>query len=126
MRKYLGTLGISSASKFEKFSGLKEDRDYAFVEYQGSNITHWDFAEDGLSAEKIKASRLCSSALVIADGDIASKGTRDSELESALDGRYIRLEHKEIENLIPIELVRKYLSDRNHDAEKIDTLEQST
>jgi len=98
----------------------KEDRHYAFVEYNGSNLVHFNFDEeeedsDGRSAtaSKIKAASLCAQALVIADGDIAGKANRAEVFAGQLRDRFVLLPVKEIENLIPQEAVhRQVYADR--------------
>ena len=65
-----------------------EDIDYSFVEYSGSNITHWCFSDDDSKEnrlypeiENILANRLSNRILLIADGD-ASVGV-EGELSDA-------------------------------------------
>lgn len=96
-----------------QLSFLKEDIDYTFVEYQGSNITHWDFSEDNEFGNKIKVSFLCGNPIVVADGDITKRKTRIEELFETLKDRFIKLNCKEIENLIPESILRLYLT-RNY------------
>ena len=65
--------GKRLAQRLEQY---KEDRHYAFVEYNGSNLEHFSFEnkefDDGQaeaeSVRKISVPDLCATAIVIADG----------------------------------------------------------
>jgi hypothetical protein len=98
----------------------KEDRHYAFLEYNGANLVHFNFAEgggsngDSGSSSTLNASYLCAQALVIADGDIAGKANRVEVFTGQLGDRLLVLPVKEIENLIPEAVLRLQVeSDRN-------------
>jgi hypothetical protein len=100
----------------------REDQHYAFVEYNGANLEHFGFgeSEDPLTCDQVAGAapasssarpttdvtRLCAEAIVIADGDIAGKGTRLERFRQQLGDRLIVLPGKEIENLIPESLLR--------------------
>ena len=111
-----GRNGINGKSLAQRLEEYKEDRHYAFVEYSGANLTHFSFEDaereegQGQATSNIvtKVSDLCSKAIVIADGDItdSNKGDRWKLFASQLDERFIGLPCKEIENLIPDELMR--------------------
>lgn len=104
MRKYLHSL----ADEREKIihESLLENFHYAFVEYQGGTLGHWGF-DDGDTTERLNASRLCSAAFLIADGDILGKGERAEKLNEELKHRFHLLPSKEIENLLPLNVVVK-------------------
>ncbi len=96
----------------------KEDRHYAFVEYNGANLVHFNFDEAaeaaetddrGTSSSEINAASLCAQALVIADGDIVGKGDRVGVFTRQLKHRFVVLPVKEIENLIPEQALRQQL-----------------
>jgi hypothetical protein len=98
----------------------KEDRHYAFVEYNGANLVHFNFDEggdsndDSGSGSALNASYLCAQAIVIADGDIAGKADRIAVFTGQLGDRFVVLPVKEIENLIPEAVLRLQVeSDRN-------------
>jgi hypothetical protein len=102
----------------QRLSAYKEDRHYAFVEYSGANLVHFDFAENtnslGIANESTQASSvtthapsLCAQSIVIADRDNENKGDRISKLYSELGERFVLLPGKEIENLIPEEMARR-------------------
>ncbi|MDD5773995.1 MAG: AAA family ATPase [bacterium] len=104
MDKFKKEIASSDKEYLEKIKNFKEDYHYSFVEYQGSNITHWTF--DGEEQDKIDVNSLCAQCFLIADGDIEEKGTRKANLGIALGDRFEILKCKEIENLIPEEIVR--------------------
>ncbi|MDE2311752.1 MAG: ATP-binding protein [Patescibacteria group bacterium] len=91
---------------------LKEDLHYSFVEYAGSNLSHWDFTEPGQQFEeaKIWAERLCGKALVIADQDFG-KEEKHKQMKEMLDDRYVKLEVMEIENLVSADILKKVIKD---------------
>ena len=101
----------------QRLEQYKEDRHYAFVEYNGSNLEHFSFQnkefDDGQaeaeSVRKISVSDICATAIVIADGDIRKKGNRSTWLEEQLKERFICLPGKEIENLIPEALMKEQI-----------------
>jgi hypothetical protein len=100
---------------------FKEDIDYIFVEYQGSNITHWDFSMDKEVEDKIKVAFLCGNPIVVADGDVSKRKAREAELFETLNDRFIKLKCKEIENLIPEIILQKYLT--NKFADEFDSID---
>jgi hypothetical protein len=109
-------LGQSLAQRLKQY---KEDRHYAFVEYNGSNVEHFSFEsnefDDGQaeakSGREISAPDLCATAIVIADGDVREKGERSTWLKEQLKERFICLPGKEIENLIPEALIKQQICD---------------
>jgi hypothetical protein len=101
----------------QRLAQYKEDRHYAFVEYNGSNLEHFSFENkefdegqaEGESVRKISVPDLCATAIVIADGDVRGKGDRSTWLEEQLKERFICLPGKEIENLIPEALMKEQI-----------------
>lgn len=96
---------------------LKEGLHYAFVEYQGSNIVHWDF--DGSKADDEKrslAAALSQSIFLIADGDIVSRSNNGQNrvdwLRSALNENFFLFPFKEIENGLPVPAIKDAASKR--------------
>lgn len=99
----------------------KEDRHYAFVEYNGSNLPHFSFVDESLDAAErqdntsleaaISVPNLCAHAIVLADRDIETKGGGERErlFVGQLESRFVKLPGKEIENLIPPELLKKQI-----------------
>ncbi len=100
---------------------LKEDIDYAFFEYAGSNIEHYFF--DELTTEEsdeiisdIKALALSNKIFLLADSDVAKKsskkGKRLTDLENLSRENfvpYIIWSFREIENLLTKEIWEKVL-----------------
>jgi AAA15 family ATPase/GTPase len=97
---------------------LKEDYDYSFVEYQGANLTHWSFDPSDEDTKRIKASFMCAHAFLIADGDVKTKGTRQETYEAMLGNRFLVLPTREIENLLPPEVLKKLVLDAFHENKK--------
>lgn len=100
----------------------KEDYHYSFVEYGGSNITHWSFLDDEdevtevdgkkIIDSRINIDRLCSISFVVTDSDNAAddseKKKRQEKLENLLgEDRFYCLKGREIENLLTKEVVVK-------------------
>lgn len=102
----------SLKKRYLELSTLKEDYHYSFVEYQGANLTHWSFDPDEKETEEVKASYVCAHAFLIADGDVATKGDRKQVYTDMLGDRFHLLEVKEIENLIPVEILRKVAAEK--------------
>ncbi len=104
MKKYLQSLKDERLKV--NLEGLLENFHYAFVEYQGGTLGHWGF-DDGDTTERLNASKLCSAAFLIADGDILEKGKRAETLNNELKERFHLLPSKEIENLLPVSVIEK-------------------
>lgn len=96
--------------KYFKKNSIKpyiENYHYSFVEYQGSNITHWDFDDqDKQHSNNLKAIKTTSQPLVVADGDVAGKKNRIEKLKEELGESFYLLKGKEIENYLPLEVVK--------------------
>ena len=112
MKKYIEELENSDDEKnkneAKKLKNFREDYHYSFVEYQGSNLTHWSFDPDEEDIEKIKSSYVCANSFLIADGDVATKGDRvDIYTKMLGDDKFLILNVKEIENLMPLEVLQK-------------------
>ena len=114
LNKYLEELKITDEAKWQDYSRFIDGYHYAFVEYQGSNLEHWDFEID--NSEEVDSSKpkglnavlVTSNALVIADADLKDK-PRFNELEQQLGERIIITQGKETENSISKKfLVRKF------------------
>ncbi|EOV0867799.1 AAA family ATPase [Vibrio parahaemolyticus] len=92
-----------------KLRTYSENLHYVFVEYQGSNITHWAFTDevDPEKTSKTPAQKLSKDVFLLADADIDNKGNRVQNLREALDNRFELLNWKEIENYIPQDIIVK-------------------
>ena len=107
MKKYIQELEKNDPEK-AILNNFREDYHYSFVEYQGSNLTHWSFDPDEEDIEKIKSSYVCANSFLIADGDVATKGDRVNIYTKMLgDDKFLILNVKEIENLMPLEVLQK-------------------
>ncbi|GAI74990.1 unnamed protein product, partial [marine sediment metagenome] len=106
-RLYLKTYMKKYAKDNIEYEHLQEDIHYSFVEYQGSNLVHWDFSSEDSDTERIRACFLCGNPFLLADRDIISKGNRKRVFQDMLgEDRFEVLKCKEIENLVPEEVVR--------------------
>lgn len=102
LQKYLQELEESGKQdEVVKLKLYRENLHYIFTEYQGSNITHWEFSDTPDDASKTPAKRLSQNILLIADADIQSKSDRVESLRKELGSNFLLLEWKEIENYIP-------------------------
>jgi hypothetical protein len=124
MKGFTAYLELRGGERFKstarQLACYKEDRHYAFVEYNGANLVHFNFEEseeadvNGMPSTGLNAACLCSQALVIADGDIGGKADRVEVFAQQLNDRFIVLPVKEIENLIPEAALRDQVNeDRN-------------
>lgn len=102
MGKYLE--GLYGQELHGKYSGYLENLHYSFVEYQGGTLGHWYFGGDEV-VEKLSASSVCATAFLIADGDIEGKSNRVELLRAQLSERFHLLACKELENLLPKEVI---------------------
>ena len=108
MEKYLEELELGPEKT--KLDGFLENYHYAFIEYQGGTLGHWNFDDgdvDGAEDSGLCAIRACANALLIADGDIKNKGSREATFRSQLGDRLIILPGKEIENMLPEIIIKK-------------------
>ncbi|MFK3990721.1 ATP-dependent nuclease [Psychrobacter sp. NPDC064578] len=112
LKKYLEELKTTDEDKWKDYSRFIDGYHYAFVEYQGSNLEHWDFEVDSLedvdsSKNKgLNAVLITSNALVIADSDLTKK-PRFNELEQQLGDKIVITKGKETENSLPRNLLIK-------------------
>jgi predicted ATPase len=107
-------LNLYQEQHFGESKSFQEDLHFSFVEYSGSNITHWSFL-DGDETSTINVDRLCGRLFLVSDKDDvtnSAKATRHEKLRTKLRDRYYRLECREIENLLTpkviMEVVMKY------------------
>lgn len=112
LKKYLEELKEVDEDKWKDYSRFIDGYHYAFVEYQGSNLEHWDFNIDSL--ENVDSSKnkglnailVTSNAIVIADSDLKKK-PRFEELEQQLQDRIVITKGKETENSLPKNILIK-------------------
>ncbi|MDN8272488.1 AAA family ATPase [Acinetobacter baumannii] len=105
MEKYLSELKTENTELYKQYRRFMPNYHYTFVEYAGSNLTHWSFSDDyadHLENKGLSAKAVASEMLLIADGDIQGKAERVSILKSELNKEnYYILECKETENTLP-------------------------
>ncbi|WP_019276881.1 AAA family ATPase [Vibrio coralliilyticus] len=109
MTKFLKELEAkgSEPERVDRLKSHLENLHYVFVEYQGSNITHWAFNHDEADLEKTSAYLLSNKIFLLADGDIGWKGERTENLSTHLGEQFHQLELKEIENYIPLDVIKR-------------------
>jgi len=99
----------------EERSQIREDTHYSFIEYGGANITHFDFGEGDEFAAGIRVAAVCSASFVVADGDIEKRAKRLAVLRKSLGDRLFVLKCKEVENLLPANIVQAVVVRRGLD-----------
>ncbi|WP_052252237.1 AAA family ATPase [Vibrio owensii] len=112
MDKYIKELEESNSeedkNRASRLKSYHENLHYVFTEYQGSNITHWDFGDtNDTQSSKTPAKKLNQNIFLIADADIDGKGERVNVLSDSLGAKFHLLERKEIENFIPSNILIK-------------------
>ena len=105
MEKYLAELEKSDEKQYKKYRRFMPNYHYTFVEYAGSNLTHWSFNDnyaDHLEDKGLSAKAVASEMLLIADGDIKEKADRAKKLTTELTKEnFFKFDCKEIENTLP-------------------------
>ncbi len=127
LRKYLELYIKNSNDKPQVFN---EDFHYSFVEYGGGNITHWSFLDDeDANHSNINIERLCGKLFLVTDSDSdentehsksTKKSIRQKKLKETLNDRYYCLKAREIENIIPVSVIVKVVSDYEKNNEALD------
>lgn len=90
MEKYLAELEKSDSEQYKKYRRFMPNYHYTFVEYAGSNLTHWSFSDDyadHLDDKGLSAKAVASEMLLIADGDIKNKPERVKALQTEFKKR---------------------------------------
>ena len=114
LKKYLEVL------QKDKKRIFKEDYHYAFIEYGGSNITHWSFLEiDDEVITTINTEGICSKIFLIVDNDgvgltgtkKSKKSERHEELRKKLGSTFYATKGREMENLLSKKVVRKVIEE---------------
>lgn len=116
MEKYLSDLQDSDPELYKQYRRFMPNYHYTFVEYAGSNLTHWSFSDDyadHLDDKGLSAKAVASEMLLIADGDIKAKADRVKSLTTELTkDNFIKLECKEIENTLSKDSIIRVAKDR--------------
>lgn len=116
-RKYLD---VWQKNKIEEKARYVEDQHYSFIEYGGSNITHWSFLD---GEETINYKKISNNIFIITDSDVAEEGTekraRQEYLRKTLgDDRYECLPCREVENLISPKVLLAVVKEYEEDNEE--------
>jgi AAA15 family ATPase/GTPase len=107
MDKYIETQPDEEKENLKKYI---EQYHYAFIEYQGGTLGHWNFDDTDIDSGEdsgLNALKSCPEIFLIADGDIKNKGERAKIIKEQLGDRFFILKGKEIENMIPVEVLIK-------------------
>lgn len=107
LKKFLEELPDSHPDK-KIYQTYKENFHYAFVEYQGGNLVHWDFESDTVNHNdpKLHAIKVAAHGIVIADSDVKGKADREKWLITQLGDRIIFTSGKEIDNMLPLNVLQ--------------------
>ena len=106
MERYLEDLKSKNQEKYAQYRRFMLHYHFAFVEYAGANMVHWNFENtvkliNGAQDKGLSARAIASEMLLIADADI-DKGQRIKTLNRELGAdKFQLLEVKEIENTLP-------------------------
>lgn len=114
LRHYLSLYQDHCSNQASRVRRYVEDLHYAFVEYGGSNVTHWSFLDD----DGTRVERLCGELILVADDDGVSTGDADSgkqrrhtRLREFLSDRFVPIPCREIENLLLPEVISAVVRD---------------
>ena len=113
MEKYLTELENSDENLYKNYRRFMPNYHYTFVEYAGSNLSHWSFDDDYPKTREKRieflkqdrgqsATAVASDMLLIADGDIQKNSEKIKLLRKELNKEnLIILDCKETENTLP-------------------------
>ncbi|KAA5547514.1 AAA family ATPase [Adhaeribacter rhizoryzae] len=112
IRKYLELYQLGNPDKKTHFPFFKEDFHFSFIEFNGNNITHFNFSEniEYDNEEQINATKISNRIFLIHDLD-TGKDKRHELLKRQLRENYFKLEVLEIENLLSPEVLKKTLTE---------------
>lgn len=137
LKRYLNELKNHAPDTYALYMNYSENTHYAYVEYQGGVLSHWNFDTadvDNGDLAGLSAMSISSSTFLIADGDIRDKGNRAELLQKQLADQLYITSGKEIENYLPDTIlkatVKKQFSLKRKniegvDIEKIDSIQYS-
>ncbi|MFI4862361.1 MAG: ATP/GTP-binding protein, partial [Phycisphaerales bacterium JB063] len=114
LRRYFELYQDHRSKNEDDFIFWREDTHYSFVEYSGSNLTHWSAGSDGDEAIKMKF--LCGDALVICDQDGSqAKNESHQALKDRIGDHAYVLDVREIENLISADVLSRVVCEYEND-----------
>ena len=95
---------------------FRENIDYAFIEYGGNNIVHFNFDPEN-HEDQINAKYISNHIFLIADNDNTREGTqkaaRKEHLREVLGEHFYELPVVEVENLLPQKAIEETLIKQN-------------
>lgn len=122
LKIYLETERDQLIEKYDKPPQFIEDLHYSFVEYSGSNISHWEFSNNDETEDRMKAPSISNKIFLIADADYYkeegkykipnAKSNRNEKLKKILDNSFCLLKVREIENTLKKETVSKFVNEK--------------
>jgi predicted ATPase len=130
-RKYISKF-LKLLTQKGKIQNLKEDIDFAFFEYGGNLIAHYlfdpnfdeDFADE-VVRKSINAFASANKIYLLADNDNATEGgkqKRREKLQAISDEeknfKYQNTNYREIENLLPVKIIKDFLVELVNSSEK--------
>jgi AAA15 family ATPase/GTPase len=116
LRKYLDVYQNSLISANGIKSKYLEDLHFSFIEFQGTNLTHWSFVDEE-SWEKIKATSISKKIFILADQDTtesnpnSKKAARYKLLSEHLGNNFRVLKCTEIENTLAENIIEATISE---------------
>jgi len=114
--KYLRKLFEIYQSALGTEEQFKENLHFAFLEYGGSLLAHWMFGNDFVENEdekfwkQLRAKNISTKIFVIADKDENKEGKHE-KLKIELKGNYLVLPCREIENILPLNVINKVVNE---------------
>lgn len=106
IRNFLMNYLFSQEDK--SYASLREDIDFSFVIYGGSNLAQFDFSDNPKEID-INVKSICDNNLVILDGDVRNK-PRGQDILQNVNIKSYALICKEIENLVASEIVKDWVN----------------
>jgi len=105
-RVYIKSFLAAYCKEFPSQKKYREDIDYAFIEYAGSNLSHYVFTDNKKDAALIKAQFISNNIYLIADEDFGKDKKHNNLCSQNRKGfHYEVLKVREIENILsPVQL----------------------
>ncbi len=88
---------------------FREGLHYAFIEYEGNNITHWSFLDQEDKPMDYKF--INQNIFLIADDDGGSKSERHKKLKESLGNNFYKLPVREIENILSWNIIKNVIAE---------------
>lgn len=96
-----------SLNEEKDYSSLREDIDFSFVIYGGSNLAQFDFSDNPRNLD-IKVNSICDKNFVLMDGDVKNK-PRGKEIIADKNIQGHLIDCKEVENLVSTKVLKNWV-----------------